>query len=143
PIPRHRLFDLLRTFESDDLITGDQLDARLPMDSGHELSHFRAEDRLERSTAGQDGAHPNAQLGQRSGNLRTDEAHPDQQRSGPMLGGLFDRVAVSHRPELEDARQLRTGDVQAPVLTTRRDQEAAVRNSLPTSQLDATRADVK
>ena len=44
PIPRHRLFDLPGTFESDDLIAGHQFDARLPMDSGHELSHFGAQD---------------------------------------------------------------------------------------------------
>ena len=64
-IPGERAFDPIRTFKSDNLIAGHELDAGVPMDAGHELAYFWAENRLKWSRPRQNRAHLHPQLSQR------------------------------------------------------------------------------
>ena len=53
-----------------------------------------------------------------------------------MRRSRFDGVAVGHGPELVHARQVRTGNLQAPVSTPGRDQQLRVRDVFARIEMD-------
>src|SRR5438067_6167064 len=133
---RDHPFEATGAFEADDLVAGDELDAGLAMDRCHQRADLGTKDRLERRWAGKYSADVHLHLRQRGGHLRTYEAHPGDQRARPRTCGLLDRIAIGHRAQLEYARQVGAGDVQAPVLAPCRDQQLRVTDGFPARQLD-------
>src|SRR5207245_8331819 len=141
-LPRDGAFDPAGTFEPDHLVAVHELDPCVAMDARHDLAHLRAEDGLERSSSRKYSAHVNAHLGQGGGHLRADEPHSNHDTSSATSSSLLDRIAFPHGSELKDPRQIGTGDLQAPVLAARRDQQLFIHDGLALVQLDLLRADV-
>ena len=112
------------------------------MDARHERSQLRAEDRLERSRPRQNAGHLDAHLRQRGRDLATDESHANHQGSSAVVGGFLDRIALAHRPELEDAREVCASEIQVPVLAACGDQQLAECDGPSSIQLDLTHGNV-
>src|SRR5205823_5765440 len=137
-----RSFEATGAFEPDDLVAGDELDAGLAMDPCHQQADLWTKDRLERRGTGEYSTDAHFHLRQRGSHLRTDEAHTGDKSTRPGTRGLLDRIAIGHRAELEYARQVGAGDVQAPVLAPCCDQQLRVTDDFPARQLDVAGLDV-
>src|SRR6266849_2522964 len=96
------------------------------MDAGHDRTHLRAENGIQRSLAAKDCGYLKAQLPQRSRNLRTDETHAHHHGPAASRRNALDRLALGHSPELIDALKIGAGRGQRLVAPSSRDQQLSV-----------------
>src|SRR6266568_2925221 len=102
--------------ERGNLLSGEQLDAVRAVDGTEYRADFPAEYPLKGDSAGEDGGHVHPELRQRGRHLRADEAHAHYYRAPARHCVGLDRLALSDRPQIVQARQASPGKLEPPVL---------------------------
>src|ERR1022692_4354676 len=109
----------LGPFERGNLVSGEQLNAVRAVNGTEYSSDFPAQHPLKGESAGKDGGHVHPELRQRGRHLGADEAHAHYYRAPTRHGFALDRLALSDRAQVVEARQVSPRKLEPPVPSTR------------------------